>query len=112
MTRRTAVITTSWDDGHVLDARLAALLKKYNLPATFYIAPKNREFSQSELLSRKEIKALAKDFEIGSHTMTHPVLTTLSDKEIEKELLQLWYVRDDEGTWILEVTRHCDTGLF
>src|SRR5882724_5807357 len=34
------------------------------------------------------------------------------DKQIEKELLQLWYVRDDEGTWILEVTRHCDTGLF
>ena len=31
------LITTSWDDGHPLDLRLAELLHKYDVPATFYI---------------------------------------------------------------------------
>src|SRR4051794_21779274 len=30
-------ITTSWDDGHPLDIRIAELLAKYDLPGTFYI---------------------------------------------------------------------------
>jgi peptidoglycan/xylan/chitin deacetylase (PgdA/CDA1 family) len=38
-------VTTSWDDGHILDVKLSELLKKYNLKGTFYIAPKNREFN-------------------------------------------------------------------
>ena len=31
-------ITTSWDDGHTLDLRLADLLDKYDLRGTFYVA--------------------------------------------------------------------------
>ena len=31
------IITTSWDDGHSLDLKLAGLLQKYDIPATFYI---------------------------------------------------------------------------
>ncbi len=30
-------ITTSWDDGHPLDFRVAELLSKYGLRGTFYI---------------------------------------------------------------------------
>jgi hypothetical protein len=32
-------VTTSWDDGHKLDMKLAVLLKKYGIKGTFYICP-------------------------------------------------------------------------
>ena len=82
------IFTTSWDDGHVLDLKLAKLLKKYNIAATFYISPNNHEFSKKNLLSDKEIKTLSKDFEIGAHTMTHPHLTKISKSRIDYEIKQ------------------------
>src|ERR1017187_281306 len=81
------VITTSWDDGHRLDLRLAKLLQKYDLPGTFYISPHDQEFKRSELLKPAEIKRLGQSFEIGAHTMTHPRLTKVSDKVAEQEIL-------------------------
>lgn len=80
------IVTTSWDDGHKLDVRLAALLKKYNLPGTFYVSPLDREFPKEDLLTDDEVKALAKDFEIGAHTMTHPRLPDISDDEARREM--------------------------
>lgn len=74
MRRFPVTVTTSWDDGHVLDKKLAALLKKYNLAGTFYIAPENHEIVKNDRLSKKEVAALAKNFEIGAHTMMHPRL--------------------------------------
>ncbi len=80
------IVTTSWDDGHILDFQLATLLKKYDLAGTFYIAPKNREIDPKSRLSDDDILTLSKDFEIGSHTMTHPVLTDVSLKEGAQEI--------------------------
>jgi hypothetical protein len=36
-----AYITTSWDDGHPSDLRLADLLHKHSLRGTFYVPPEN-----------------------------------------------------------------------
>ena len=80
------IVTTSWDDGHEEDLRLAELLKKYGLSGTFYISPKDREIAKSDRLTDSQIKDLSQNFEIGAHTMTHPRLTTISDKEAEKEI--------------------------
>ena len=80
-------VTTSWDDGHVLDVRLATLLKKYNIRGTFYISPKDREFTSEERLTNDQVRELAKDFEIGAHTMTHPRLTDLGKKEAKEEIV-------------------------
>jgi len=82
------VVTTSWDDGHILDLKLARLLKKYSIKGTFYIPPRNREFTQSDLLTDRQITKLGKDFEIGGHTLTHPVLTKISLLEAEKEIVE------------------------
>lgn len=60
------IFETSWDDGHKLDLKLATLLRKYKIPATFYIPTDTKE------LTWPEVRRLAKDFEIGSHTITHP----------------------------------------
>lgn len=80
------IVTTSWDDGHVLDIKMAKFLKKYNLKGTFYIAPKDREFDSSKLLTSEQIIELSKDFEIGAHTMTHPRLNKITPEEAEKEI--------------------------
>lgn len=82
------IVTTSWDDGHILDIRLAAILKKYGIAGTFYLSPKNREIKHNLLLNDQQIKQLASDFEIGSHTMTHPVMTELSLQECVSELVE------------------------
>jgi peptidoglycan/xylan/chitin deacetylase (PgdA/CDA1 family) len=85
---RTTVVTTSWDDGHKCDARLARLLKEYGLKATFYVAPENQEFAKQDLLSLPEIKGLSQDFEIGAHSMTHRRLPTISEQEAAREIIE------------------------
>lgn len=86
MSAKHVVVTTSWDDGHKLDLRLATLLKKYGLHGTFYVSPLDHEFKKADRLSSDDIKRLAKDFEIGAHTMTHPRLTTVSDRQAYREI--------------------------
>jgi peptidoglycan-N-acetylglucosamine deacetylase len=83
---RPVVVTTSWDDGHRLDSRLAALLEKYAVPATFYIAPRNVEWNAAELLSPAGVRELAERFEIGGHTLSHRRLPTLSDAEARADI--------------------------
>ncbi|OGC85088.1 hypothetical protein A3F55_03060 [Candidatus Adlerbacteria bacterium RIFCSPHIGHO2_12_FULL_53_18] len=80
------IVTTSWDDGHVLDMRLAALLKKYGIKGTFYISPQDREIPAKKRLTDFQIQELARDFDIGAHTMTHPRLPQVSDAEAEQEI--------------------------
>lgn len=80
-------VTTSWDDGHVLDLRLARLLDVHGLAATFYVAPRNRELGPLDRLDASAITELATRFEIGSHTMTHPVLTRLPAAEVRREVV-------------------------
>ncbi len=62
------LITTSWDDGHPNDFKLAELLAKYNLPATFYIPKTNPE---QVVMPEDHIVQLARQFEIGGHTLNH-----------------------------------------
>lgn len=79
------VITTSWDDGHPLDHKLAKLLSKFQMPGTFYIPCKMKE---KKLMPKDEIKLLSKQFEIGSHTLNHTILTELSQEEMYNEILR------------------------
>jgi peptidoglycan/xylan/chitin deacetylase (PgdA/CDA1 family) len=85
--KKQIIVTTSWDDGHKLDLKLAKLLKKYGIRGTFYISPKNREFREEDLLSDEEIIKLNKNYEIGAHTMTHPRLTKISEREAFSEII-------------------------
>lgn len=86
--KKQVIVTTSWDDGHKLDLKLAKLLKKYGIKGTFYIAPSNREWDEKDLLSNSEIKHLSQDFEIGAHTLTHPAMTKINYDEAEQEVLE------------------------
>ena len=77
------IITTSWDDGHELDFKLAGLLNKYDLPATFYIPRTNLEHS---VMSEAQVKELAGKFEIGGHTLSHIRLSNVNNKVIDHEV--------------------------
>ncbi len=79
-------ITTSWDDGHPADLRLAELLSRYGVPATFYI-PRSNPLDDLPVMSEAEIQSLAaRGFEIGAHTLEHRVLTDTPDEQVRAEL--------------------------
>jgi peptidoglycan/xylan/chitin deacetylase (PgdA/CDA1 family) len=91
-------VTTSWDDGHRLDVRLADLLREHGIAGTFYIAPESREIGPADRLSQTEIRSIAADFEIGAHTMTHPFLPSLADAAARAEIMtSRSYLQDVSG---------------
>ena len=77
------IVTTSWDDGHPLDLKLADLLAERGLAGTFYASPRNRE---RPVLSPDDLRGLAERFEIGAHSLTHPDLRTLGPRELQGEV--------------------------
>ncbi len=79
-------IETSFDDGSIHDLRIADLLCKYHLSATFYIVVD--WVGREGMLNWDQIKELEKKgFKIGSHTMTHPQdLKMLFDEELHVEI--------------------------
>jgi len=80
-----AIITTSWDDGHPLDLKLAGLLRRYDISATFYIPIDNGE---RECMNPDEIREIGESFDIGGHTYHHVNLPRVSIKEREKEIVE------------------------
>jgi peptidoglycan-N-acetylglucosamine deacetylase len=77
-----AYITTSWDDGHPLDLRLAELLHKHGLPATFYIPLKN----ELPVLTASQMREVSAEFEVGAHTVHHCDLITAPDHVTRSEI--------------------------
>jgi glycosyltransferase involved in cell wall biosynthesis/peptidoglycan/xylan/chitin deacetylase (PgdA/CDA1 family) len=81
---RRFAITTSWDDGHPLDLRIAELLAKHGLRGTFYVPLENTRST----LSAAQIRDLSSAFEVGAHTLHHLVLTTLPSDRARAEIFQ------------------------
>ena len=75
-------LTTSWDDGHPLDFRIADLLSRYGLTGTFYIPQR----CHTPTMSAKEVAELSRYFEIGAHTMNHVHLDSCGDETAEREI--------------------------
>lgn len=77
-------VTTSWDDGHPADLRVADLLDKHGLNGTFYIPCRNSE--GRPVMRPSDVKELAQRFEIGGHTQTHISLTEIAPSEATNEI--------------------------
>jgi peptidoglycan/xylan/chitin deacetylase (PgdA/CDA1 family) len=84
----TVYVTTSWDDGHVLDLEVANLLEAHELPGTFYIAPRNRELPSRVRLAPRAVRMLGEQFEIGGHTLNHPRLPNLAPEQARREIVE------------------------
>jgi peptidoglycan-N-acetylglucosamine deacetylase len=80
-----AIVTTSWDDGHPYDLRLAEELAERNLPATFYV-PLTGEDDKPVLPAEALRSFLKGGFEIGAHTLSHRILSGLEQKELSREV--------------------------
>lgn len=88
MTRRRVIVTTSWDDGHILDLRVAEMLDQHGLTGTFYVAPRSIEMRAKDRLTSAQLRSIADRFEIGGHTLTHRRLPSLSVAEATDEIGQ------------------------
>ena len=78
------VFSLSVDDGHPQDMRMAELLLRHGLRATFYIPLRNSE--GPPVLAPPTMRELSNHFEIGAHTLEHRYLTRLS---IHDALMQI-----------------------
>lgn len=79
------IVTTSWDDGHLADLKLAELLQAQGVRGTFYvpISPYNGQPS----LGPQELRSLSSEgFEIGAHGVSHKLLWGLPQEELSREI--------------------------
>lgn len=88
-----ACMTTSWDDGHPLDLRVADLLARHGLRGTFYVP----RMSERGTMTPSQMRELSGAFEIGAHTVGHVVLTGVADDRARAEIV-------DGKTWLEEST--------
>ncbi|KWV55982.1 hypothetical protein AS156_05060 [Bradyrhizobium macuxiense] len=86
-------VTTSWDDGHPNDLRLAAMLARYAITGTFYVPAA----TERETMSAPQMRELTRDFEIGAHTLHHVDLTGVADHAALSEIV-------DSKAWIEDMT--------
>ncbi|HQT80462.1 MAG TPA: polysaccharide deacetylase family protein [Rhodopila sp.] len=80
-----SLITTSWDDGHPSDLRVAELLEKHGISGTFYVPTRNAE--GRKVMQPAEVRQVARRFEIGGHTRDHVSLTDMSLLEAEDQIV-------------------------
>ncbi|MBL7158435.1 MAG: polysaccharide deacetylase family protein [Candidatus Omnitrophica bacterium] len=81
-------VTITFDDGLKNNFTNAyPVLKKYGLPATFFVAV---DFiGKKNFLTWEDIREMQENgISIGSHTMSHRWLTSLDKKELKKELVE------------------------
>lgn len=76
------IVTTSWDDGSMLDMKLTNLLEKYSIKGTFYIT---KSYVDNPL-GRNELIMLDKVHELGAHTLNHVDLTKVSLLQAKGEI--------------------------
>jgi peptidoglycan/xylan/chitin deacetylase (PgdA/CDA1 family) len=82
--RPRTIVTTSWDDGHPLDARLADVLSRHGFRATFYVPVSNRE--GLPVMPPADLRRLDQGFEIGSHTIDHCYLSSVGAVEARRQV--------------------------
>ena len=80
------LMTTSWDDGHPLDLRVADLLDKFGFKGTFYVPLNNRE--GRPVLSAETLRSISNKFEIGGHTRDHVYLDMVSLEQASKQIAE------------------------
>ncbi len=92
-------ITFSYDDGANQDIRLVELLNKYNMKATFNINSellgnkgeikgKNGVTVGHDKVFKEDLKSVYEGHEVAVHTLTHPLLTELPEKEVIRQIEQ------------------------
>lgn len=96
----------SIDDACASDMRVADLAAKYELEAIFYWPVEWRSLAYSKgykPLDMYEALQIARNFEVGSHSVTHRLLTNLSEHEAQIEIADSKFIL--EGLFIRGITK-------
>jgi len=80
------LVTTSWDDGHPFDLRVAERLAARGIAGTFYVPLRYDAIPRMSGVQIRRLRAMG--MEIGSHTMSHLRLSEASDETALRELLE------------------------
>ena len=93
---KTKAVTFSFDDGVSQDIRLIEILNKYGLKGTFNLNSellglegtlyRNDHTVRHDKIAPEKIKEVYKGHEVAGHTLTHPLLPSLSDEEIIRQV--------------------------
>ena len=77
------LFTTSWDDGHPLDERIADTLEEFGFVGTFYAStgPEGRRLISDNALAR-----IGRKHELGVHGRTHTIFPELSRQALTDEI--------------------------
>jgi peptidoglycan/xylan/chitin deacetylase (PgdA/CDA1 family) len=77
------LFTSSWDDGHPLDVKIAGMLEEFGFVGTFYAStgPKGRRLIRDEDLAR-----IGRNHEFGVHGRTHRIFTELPRSALADEI--------------------------
>jgi peptidoglycan/xylan/chitin deacetylase (PgdA/CDA1 family) len=77
-------VALTFDDGpsETYTPQILAILKKYNIKATFFMVGMNAE-KYPEIVKQ----VLAEGHAIDSHSLTHPMLTKLNEATLQKEIV-------------------------
>lgn len=78
-------VSVSVDDGYPADIKVAEILGKKGIAATFYIPIKNAD--GLPVINRSQISSLAESFEIGGHTYSHQDLTKMPIARAKREIV-------------------------
>ena len=84
--QRQIKLMLTFDDGTEDHIEIARLLKDYQMPAVFFVS--SGKLGRPGYLSREEVLEISRmGHYIGSHTVSHPILTKLSELEMQKEIV-------------------------
>lgn len=93
---KTKALTFSYDDAVTQDQRLIALFNKYGMKGTFNLNSGllgkpgsliREDVTVAHVKPREcEIEKIYRGHEISAHTLTHPMLPTLSDEEVVRQV--------------------------
>jgi len=92
-------VSFTFDDGRpgIYDHALP-ILTHYGIKGTFYALTGAIENQEPWVMSWRQVKTLKSlGWEIGSHSVTHPYLTTLTDEELDYELKEAKQILANQG---------------
>lgn len=86
-------MTISVDDGHPLDQKMAEILRKHGHRATFYWSKTNPKYEVMDETVMLRFVEEYPEMEISQHTYSHQLLTKISRKEWEWEIVagKMWH---------------------
>lgn len=85
------MLKMSVDDGCASDVRVAQLAEKYEIPTVFYWPVEWQTIARHgnyQPLSVVDAGKIARKHEVGSHTVTHRLLTRIPEKEAIHEIIE------------------------